>query len=188
MPLTVSRSNSTGLNSTWSRSSFPASILEKSSTSLITESSESAESFTRRRHSRLILLQFRAEEQIRHTDDAVHGGADLVADVGQKLALEPGGLLRFVEQPLDFHLLLLHHLLFPLRAQFLLHHLLLLQGEFAGAFLDRALECGLPVENAADAPRPDQPAQPIAAGQRRLPRTTSLTTRAAGCGRKSLPA
>src|SRR5271157_1872494 len=42
----------------------------------------------------LLRLEFRVQGQIEHAEDAVHGGADLVAHAGQKLALGPAGRLR----------------------------------------------------------------------------------------------
>ena len=42
----------------------------------------------------LVVGQGRVEGQLGHAEDGVHGGADLVADVGQELALGPVGRLR----------------------------------------------------------------------------------------------
>ena len=42
----------------------------------------------------LVLGQRRVEDQLGHAEDGVHGGADLVADVGQELVLGPVGRLR----------------------------------------------------------------------------------------------
>ena len=42
----------------------------------------------------LVLGQRRVEGQLGHAEDGVHGGADLVADVGQELVLGPVGRLR----------------------------------------------------------------------------------------------
>ena len=42
----------------------------------------------------LVVGQRRVEGQLGHAEDGVHGGADLVADVGQELVLGPVGRLR----------------------------------------------------------------------------------------------
>ena len=42
----------------------------------------------------LVVGQRRVEDQLGHAEDGVHGGADLVADVGQELVLGPVGRLR----------------------------------------------------------------------------------------------
>ena len=42
----------------------------------------------------LLLVQLGLEHQVAHAQDGVHGRADLVAHVGQKIALGPGRLLR----------------------------------------------------------------------------------------------
>ena len=42
----------------------------------------------------LVIGQPRVEDQLGHAEDGVHGGADLVADVGQELVLGPVGRLR----------------------------------------------------------------------------------------------
>ena len=61
--------------------------------SLMTVSSESADVLTVLRYSRCSRRQVGVEGQLGHADDAVHGRADLVAHVGQELALGPvGGL------------------------------------------------------------------------------------------------
>ena len=74
-----------------SRLSLPASILEKSRMSLMTVRSESAELLTRPRYSRCRGVKLGVEGQLGHADDAVHRRADLVAHVGEKLALGPAG-------------------------------------------------------------------------------------------------
>ena len=47
----------------------------------------------------LVLGQGRVEGQLGHAEDGVHGGADLVADVGQELVLGPVGRLRRLLRP-----------------------------------------------------------------------------------------
>jgi hypothetical protein len=42
----------------------------------------------------LARIEPRLERQVRHADDGVHGRADFVAHVGQKVGLERGGFLR----------------------------------------------------------------------------------------------
>ena len=53
----------------------------------------------------LVLVQGRVEHELGHAEDGVHGGADLVADVGQELVLGPVGrlrrLLRLAQLPLQ---------------------------------------------------------------------------------------
>ena len=68
-------------------SSLPASIFEKSRMSLMITTSDSAESADRRQVLLLLRRQWRVEHQFGHADDGVHGRADLVAHVGQELAL-----------------------------------------------------------------------------------------------------
>ena len=73
-----------------SSASLPASILEKSRMSLITESRASPESLTVagiRAAGRKLALQ----HQLRHADDGVQRRADLVAHVGQEGALGAAG-------------------------------------------------------------------------------------------------
>ena len=53
-----------------------------------------------------------------HPEDAVHRSSDLVAHVGQKLALVTADFLGLIEQPLNFLLLLIDHGFLVLRAQF----------------------------------------------------------------------
>ena len=74
-----------------SRVSLPASILEKSRMSLMTESSASPESRTAMRNSRCWAESWRVEHQLGHADDGVQGRADLVAHVGQEGALGAAG-------------------------------------------------------------------------------------------------
>ncbi len=74
-----------------SSSSLPASILEKSRMSLMSASSESARRPNGLGVAALLVVERRVEQQARHADDAVHRRADLVAHVGQELAL---GLVR----------------------------------------------------------------------------------------------
>ena len=74
-----------------SRLSLPASILEKSRMSLMTVSSESAELLTRPRYSR-----WRGESSVSRASSVMPmmpfiGRANLVAHVGEKLALGPAG-------------------------------------------------------------------------------------------------
>ena len=80
---------SRGLKSIGSRSNFPASILETSRMSLMTVNSASADDLTIRRYSRCSGGELGVQHQIGHPDDAVHRGPDLVAHVGEKLALGP---------------------------------------------------------------------------------------------------
>src|SRR5947209_3296762 len=88
-PTAARREKSAGSNS-----SLPASILEKSSRSLIKPSRLSAADLTVFRHWRWSSLRGGVEGQLGHAEDGVHGGADLVADVGQKLVLGPVRRLR----------------------------------------------------------------------------------------------
>ena len=86
------RSKATG-----SRSSLPASILEKSRMSLMTVSSDSADALTMLQVLALLGGQVGVQGQLGHAEDAVHRRADLVAHVGQELALGPvGGLGRLL--------------------------------------------------------------------------------------------
>ena len=84
-----------------SSSSLPASILEKSRMSLMTASRASAPTRTISEILALLGRQLGVEQQLGHADDAVHRRADLVAHVGQELALGPagglGGLLGLLE-------------------------------------------------------------------------------------------
>ena len=77
-----------------SSSSLPASILEKSSRSLMMPSRLSAADLTVSRHCRWSSVSGGVEGQLGHAEDGVHGRADLVADVGQELVLGPVGRLR----------------------------------------------------------------------------------------------
>ena len=79
-----------------SRSSFPASILEKSRMSLMTVSSESADEFHRCPGTRAALGSARFRASVGHADHAVHRRADLVAHIGQEFALGPAGRLCFL--------------------------------------------------------------------------------------------
>ena len=80
-----------------SSSSLPASILEKSRMSLITVSSASADVLTMLQVLALLGGEVGVERQLGHAEDAVHRRADLVAHVGQELALGPAGRLgRFL--------------------------------------------------------------------------------------------
>ena len=56
-------------------------------------SSASAESLTVSRYSRCCGVELRAAAQVGHADDRVHRRADLVAHVGEELALGSRGLL-----------------------------------------------------------------------------------------------
>ena len=55
--------------------------------SLISASRETAELFTMSRYSRCSRASSVLERQFGHADDAVHGGADFMAHVGQEFAL-----------------------------------------------------------------------------------------------------
>ncbi len=78
-----------------SSSSLPASILEKSRIWLMTPSRASATGRQDAGEAVLLGRQGRAQEQLGHADHAVEGRADLVAHVGQELALGgAGGLGR----------------------------------------------------------------------------------------------
>ena len=70
-----------------SSSSLPASIFEKSRMSLISVSSDSPLVRTISAYSRCSVVRPRVQQQAGHADDAVHRRADLVAHVGQELAL-----------------------------------------------------------------------------------------------------
>jgi hypothetical protein len=72
-------------------SSLPASILEKSRISLMIPSRELADDWILLQIIVLFGCQFGFEGQVGQTDDGIHGGADLVAHVGQKIALGLGG-------------------------------------------------------------------------------------------------
>ena len=93
-----------GENSAGSSSSLPASILEKSSMSLMI-----AEQAVGRRLDRLEILRCSCAEggvqgQLGHAEDRVHRRADLVADVGQELVLGPVGRLGRLLRPAQFRL------------------------------------------------------------------------------------
>ena len=70
--------------------SLPASILEKSRMSLMTVSKASPDAADHLGVFALLGSEAGVEQQTGHADDAVHGGADFVAHVGQKLALGHG--------------------------------------------------------------------------------------------------
>ena len=89
----VSPSTSRRSNVACSSSSLPASILEKSRMSLMIVNSDSAESRTIGQVVALAVGQRRVEHQFGHADDGVHRRADLVAHVGQEIALGPVGRL-----------------------------------------------------------------------------------------------
>ena len=83
-----------------SSSSLPASIFEKSRMSLMMRSSASADDLTMPRYCALLGIVRRLEQQLGHAEHAVHRGADLVAHVGQELALGAVGRLgRVLRQP-----------------------------------------------------------------------------------------
>ena len=67
----------------------------------MTVSSDSADDLTISRYSRCSRVEVGVEHQLGHADDAVHGRADLVAHVGQELALGPAGGLRLLARLLQ---------------------------------------------------------------------------------------
>ena len=75
-----------------SRASIPDSIFEKSRRSSSTLSKEWAEALAVSQVLTRLRRELGAQGKLRHTDDAVHGRADLVAHVGQELGLEARGL------------------------------------------------------------------------------------------------
>ena len=80
-----------------SSSSLPASIFEKSRMSLMIASSASPDCAHRLRRTRAARgVSSRVEQQLGHADHAVHRRADLVAHLGQELALGPARRLRRV--------------------------------------------------------------------------------------------
>ena len=83
-------------NSTSSISSFPASTFEKSRMSLMTGEQRLTRVAHRLRVVALPGVEVGLEQQVRHADDAVHRGADLVAHVREEVRLEPGRLGRLV--------------------------------------------------------------------------------------------
>jgi len=88
--LSVSPRVSRRLKGTDSNSSQPASIFEKSRMSFSSRRSASADDFARVRNSRCGAGGLN-QGQVEHPEHAVHRGPDLVAHVGQELALGPGG-------------------------------------------------------------------------------------------------
>ena len=70
-----------------SQDPLPASIFEKSRTSLITVSSASADSFAVSRYSRCSESSEVSQRQIQHAQDPVHRRANLMTHVRQELAL-----------------------------------------------------------------------------------------------------
>ena len=71
----------------------PASIFERSSTSLIRDSSALALPRMMSTYSRCVLSRRGLREDLRHADHAIHGRADFVAHVREKIAL--GAVRRF---------------------------------------------------------------------------------------------
>jgi hypothetical protein len=67
----------------------PASSFEKSSTSLMIDSSACGAAPDGLGIVALLALSSRVEQEARHPDHAVHGRADLVAHVGEELGLRP---------------------------------------------------------------------------------------------------
>jgi len=87
-------------------SSLPASILEKSSTSLISCESMSLQFSASAQHVAALITERFPLEQMQHPDDAVHRRADFMADRGRKLPRDswPTRPLRW---PRERHLLAL---------------------------------------------------------------------------------
>ena len=81
------------MNGINSRSSFPASILEKSRMSLMTPSKASADNFDHTQVFALLGGELGFEGQLGHAHDTIHGSANLMAHVGQKLTLR--GVSRY---------------------------------------------------------------------------------------------
>ena len=79
-----------------STSSLPASIFEKSRMSLMIASKRLARVAHGLRVVPLSGVEVGVEQEVGHADDAVHGGADLVAHVGEEVGLEPRRLGRLV--------------------------------------------------------------------------------------------
>ena len=79
-----------------SRSTLPASILEKSRMSLMSASRAWLDSFTTPRHSRCSVESVGVERELRHADDAVHRRANLVAHVREEITLRPVRALGLV--------------------------------------------------------------------------------------------
>src|SRR6266852_4884123 len=96
-PFAVVSRMSRRLKSTKSRSSLPASILEKSRISFDDVEQGIRRCFKYLQVFTLLGVQFRIEHQLRHANDTVHRGTNFVAHVGQKFALGPisrlGGFL-----------------------------------------------------------------------------------------------
>ena len=65
----------------------------------------------------LLVGELRGQNQIGHAQHSVHRSSDLVAHVGQKLALVTADFLGLIEQPLNFLLLLIDHGFLVLGAQ-----------------------------------------------------------------------
>ena len=76
-----------------SSSSLPASIFEKSRMSLMIAAATRRCVATVSSVAALLVVRSRVQQQARHADHAVHGRADLMAHVGQELALGPVGRL-----------------------------------------------------------------------------------------------
>jgi hypothetical protein len=80
-------------NSTFSSSKRSASILDRSSTPLMSDSSALGAAADDVQVLALRVVERGFGQDLRHADDAVHGRADLVAQVGEKAAL--GAIGRF---------------------------------------------------------------------------------------------
>ncbi len=98
----TSRSSSRRSKRIASSSIRPASIFEKSRMSLMIGSSASADSRIVRAYSRWSAVQRRVEQQSGHAEHAVHRRADLVAHVGEELALGPVRRLGLPPRGLQF--------------------------------------------------------------------------------------
>ena len=99
----ASATTSARSNSTASSCSLPTSSFETSRMSLMTPSRPSALERSVARYSRCSGVSRRVGEQLRHPEDAVHRRPDLVAHVGEELALGAaaglGGAARVGEHP-----------------------------------------------------------------------------------------
>jgi hypothetical protein len=85
--LMVSATSAAGSKLTYSISTLPASIFEKSRISLMTLSRASVDVRAMSQELALFGAQVGVERQFDHADDAIHRGPDFMAHVGQEVAL-----------------------------------------------------------------------------------------------------